>query len=282
MIAKKDIRLAFDRAATSYDEAAVLQHEIAHRLDEHLDFVRIKPKVILDLGAGTGHCTQLLKKRYPRAQLIALDISEKMLQKIHPKGWLHKETRVCADVEQLPFAAKSVDLIFSNLALAWSSELPAAIEEIHRVLRPGGLFLFSTLGPETLKELRLSWREVNQDVHVHPFIDMHNIGDLLLHTTFADPVMEMEFLILTYNDINKLFHDLKATGFHNIDSLRTKNLLGKNQFQNFLKAYETFRHDDGILPATFEIIYGHAWGSEKSESDLPNEVVIPIANIKRK
>lgn len=277
-ILKSDIRRSFDKAANSYDDAAFLQREVADRLLERLDYVRIQPKLILDLGAGTGYATQQLERRYKKAKVIAFDLAANMLLKSkQPSRWFDRKRYICGDVEKLPFQDQAFDFIYSNLMLHWCHDMPAAIKEIRRVLKPNGLFLFSTLGPDTLFELRESWASIDNKPHVHSFIDMHLVGDCLQATQFSEPVMDMEFITLTYNDIKKILLDLKDLGTHNIDSNRLKGLTGKNKFDQFVKAYEQFRNAEGFIPITYEVIYGLGWGSAKVPQN--QEINIPITSI---
>ncbi|HEX7559786.1 MAG TPA: methyltransferase domain-containing protein, partial [Usitatibacter sp.] len=164
---------------------------------------------------------------------------------------------VCADAERLPLAHGSVDFVFSNLALQWCRP-EAAFAEAARVLPTGGLFMFSTLGPDTLKELRAAFSAVDGASHVHGFVDMHDLGDTLVHCGFAEPVMEMEVLTLEYASLGDLARDLKSTGAHNALPRRSPGLVAPRRWKRVVEAYEGRRRDDA-LPATYEIIYGHAW-----------------------
>jgi len=261
---KRLYRHAFHRAAETYDEAAVLQKEVAGRLLERLDYVRLQPQQILDLGSGTGFCATALARRYKTARVIALDIAPGMLQQARKKLsrleklFGNRQRFVCADADYLPLKDRSLDLVVSNLTLQWCPNLDQTFAEIRRVLKPDGLFMFSTLGPDTLKELRQSWKTVDRNAHVHTFIDMHDVGDALLRAQFADPVMDMETITLTYKDASKLMQDLKSLGAHNASAARTKGLTGRHRLQSMLAAYEKFRRD-GVLPATYEVVYGQAW-----------------------
>lgn len=262
------VRQSFDRAAERYDQFAVLQKEVCERLQEKLDVVKISPQMILDAGTGTGSAIPSLFSRYKKAQVVALDLSENMLEKTIAHGsFLRAPHRVCADVECLPFADDSFDLVFSSLSLQWCNDLNAAFLEAKRVLKPGGLFVFSTFGPDTLKELRQSWATVSADAHVNQFVDMHDIGDALLHDGFAEPVMEAEILTVTYDTVEELMHDLKAIGANVTASGSTvkKGLSGKSVLRAVRERYETFRQQ-GVLPASYEIIYGHAWKPESLSS----------------
>ena len=263
---KRQVRRSFERAAQTYDEAAVLQHEVCRRMDERLDLIKLQPAVILDAGCGTGNAQPALRARYPQARVVALDMALTMLQQARNRtstSWLKSLFKqppagVCADIEQLPLASGSVDLVWSNLALQWMNDPEKAFAEFHRVLAPGGLLMFSTFGPDTLKELRTAYSGVDQHTHVSRFIDLHDIGDLLVSRGFGDPVMDMEPFTLTYSDVRALMHDLKAIGAHNVTAERPPGLTGRARLAAVTEAYEPLRRD-GKLPATFEVVYGHAW-----------------------
>lgn len=247
------IRRAFGRAATTYAEHAVLQAEVGERLRERLDeapdFV---PARMLDVGCGPGGGSRALSARYPQAQIIALDLALPMLAEAGRKMFL-----LCADAQALPLADASVDLVHSNLCLQWCEDPGLALAEFRRVLRPGGHLLFSTFGPDTLKELRAAFAKVDNAPHVSRFIDMHDIGDALLVGGFRDPVLEREDFLLTYADAGTLMRELRAIGATNADAQRTRALTGKTHLQNVYAAYEEFRRD-GVLPATYEVVYAHA------------------------
>ncbi|RKZ64875.1 MAG: hypothetical protein DRQ44_08780 [Gammaproteobacteria bacterium] len=183
-------------------------------------------------------------------------------------GYFRSPHLVCADIEKLPFADESFDLIFSSLSMQWCNDLGAALLEAKRVLKPGGLSVFSTFGPDTLKELRHSWAQVDEANHVNHFIDMHDIGDALLQGGYAEPVMEAEIMTVTYDSVDAIMHDLKAIGANTTASTSSqgasnKGLMGKSVLQTVRRSYESFRRDD-VLPATYEIIYGHAWKAENA------------------
>ncbi len=276
---KRQVRRAFDRAASSYDQAAVLQHEICERMLSRLDYIKFVPDAVLDVGSGTGYGNSKLRLRYPDTQLLALDIALAMHFQARPnipgwKKWLpnfSKQTDyICGDVEQLPLTDNCVDLVWSNLALQWCNNLEQTFSEIHRVLRINGLFMFSTFGPDTLKELRQAFSHADDYHHVNRFIDMHDIGDLLVHNGFATPVMDMEYITLTYAEVIDVMRDLKAIGAHNVTKGRRRGLMGKNIWQQSIRQYETLRQA-GKLPATFEIIYGHAWKPQPRTSILTPE-----------
>ncbi len=264
-IDKRTMRRAFSRAASGYDASAVLQREVCKRMLERLDFIRLKPGRLLDAGSGTGWGGRQLSERYPDAEVISLDIAMGMLRAAGKSaGWWQKlfgarrQMAVCADVEALPLVPDCVEMIWSNLALQWCNDLPATFVELHRVLKAEGMVMFSTFGPDTLKELRKAFSGVDGNNHLNRFADMHDIGDMLVHAGFSEPVMDMEYITLTYDDLRGVLHDLKAIGAHNATEGRGKGLMGKAAFGRLLENYEKFRRD-GKLPATYEIVYGHAW-----------------------
>lgn len=256
---KTDVRRSFARAAASYDRAAILQREIADRLIDRLDWVKLAPARILDAGSGTGYCARALTRRYRAARVTGVDLAQPLALAAHRRrGWFSRSEFVCGDIERLPLASASFDLIVSNLSLQWC-DLDAAFAEMLRVLRPGGLLMFSSFGPDTLREIRAAWAQVDSAVHVHTFIDMHDVGDALMRAGFAEPVMDVERLTLTYADVDAALRELKAIGAHNAARTRTRGLTGKDRFRRFVAAYETQRRDDGRIPASYEVVYGHAW-----------------------
>jgi len=272
-IDKQQARLAFERAADTYDDAAVLQRQTGECMLERLDVVKLQPEVILDIGSGTGVATAALAKRYKKARIVALDFALPMLRHTRKRGsWLRRPACVCGDAEQLPFIDNSVDLIYSNAAIQWCTDLEGTFREFLRVLRPGGLLMFTTFGLDTLKELRQAWEAVDGHSHVSPFPDMHDIGDALIRARFADPVVDVDRLTLTYNDVSGLMRDLKMIGAHNVTTHRQRGLTGKGRMQAMINAYEAFR-SDGVLPASYEVVYGHAW-AEELHSSAKREVSI--------
>ncbi len=264
-IDKRQMRRAFSRAAKNYDATAVLQREVCTRMLERLDYIKLQPQRIMDVGSGTGWGTRQLVAKYPSAQMVSLDIAIGMLQAARgTSNWWQKifsqqkTAMLCADVEALPIASNSLDMVWSNLAVQWCNDLPATIGDLHRVLKVEGLLMFSTFGPDTLKELRQAFHGVDSHNHLNRFADMHDIGDMLSHGGFAEPVMDMEYLTLTYDDVRSVLHDLKAIGANNATAGRAQGLMGKHAFQSLVTNYEALRRD-GKLPATYEVIYGHAW-----------------------
>lgn len=259
-IDKARARRAFERAAPVYDAAALLQREIANRLLERLDYVRLEPRLVLDLGAGTGYAIAALQRRYRQARVIALDFAHGMLLQARRRGsWWRRPLCLCADAEHLPLADGTADLIVSNATFQWCNDLDTAFAECLRVLRPGGLLMFSTFGPDTLQELRRAWSRVDGHTHVSPFADMHDLGDTLLRARFADPVMDAERLTVTYETLHDLMADLKGIGARNATAARPRGLTGPRRLAAVQAAYECERQPDGRLPASFEVLYGIAW-----------------------
>ena len=253
------VRRAFARAAPTYDAHAALQDEVRQRLQERLDDATLAPARILDLGSGTGRGTAALRKRYPQAHTIALDLALPMLHAARRhQGWRRPFARVCGDAEALPVADASIDLLHSNLCLQWCGTLEAVFDGMRRVMRPQGMLLFSSFGPQTLHELRSAFAEVDAGAHVSRFLDIHQIGDALLAAGFRDPVLERDTLTLTYPDLRSLMHELRAIGATNADHQRSRSLTGKQHLQRVIEAYEPFR-TNGLLPATYEVVYAQAW-----------------------
>ncbi|MBE9610129.1 malonyl-ACP O-methyltransferase BioC [Chitinilyticum piscinae] len=272
---KKAVQAAFDRAAQSYDAAAVLQREVADRMLERLALMRIEPVRVLDAGCGTGYALPGLRQRFGSAELLALDLAPGMLRVVQQKqsgfrqlfGLLDRQKALplCGDIEALPLADASVDVIWSSLTLQWCNTPDRAFAEFRRVLRPGGLLLFATLGPDTLHELRTAFAGVDGYSHVNQFIDMHDLGDALGQQGFSGPVMDMEYLTLTYPDARAVMRDLKDIGAANHMHGRRSGMMGRAAWQRVVAQYEALRRD-GVLPCTYEVIYGHAWKTDAPAS----------------
>ncbi len=287
-IDKAFVRASFNRAANTYDAAAVLQKLVRDEMLSRLELVKIKPKAILDAGCGTGYGSFALQRHYKNAQVFSLDIALGMLQKTRlqqPYLWrlFGAENLICADIECLPIADNSVGMVWSNLALQWCNDLDVAFGEFARVLQPEGLVMFSTFGPDTLKELRAATQ--NGSTHVSRFIDMHDIGDALIRCGFSAPALDVESYTLTYDDVKAVMIDLKKIGAHNATAGRNRGLAGKGFMQNLTQNYEQFRtglkEEGGKLPATFEVIYGHAWYNGKPDKTDLADGFAPITFKKR-
>lgn len=275
------VRAAFERAAGEYDRVAVLQREVGERVLQRLDLVRLSPALVLDAGAGTGRCSAALARRYKGARVLALDIAHAMLMQARGHAaWFRKQAFVCADVERIPLVSAAAGLVFSNLMLQWCGDLDRVLQELHRVLEPGGLLMFSTFGPDTLRELRASWALVDDYNHVNAFMDMHDIGDALIRARFAGPVMDVERFTVTYAEVGQLLCELKSLGAHNVTAGRRRTLSGKGRLQALEQAYERFRDAQGRLPASFEVVYGHAWASGAPRHT--GEVHVPLSRVGRR
>lgn len=254
------IRRRAERTAPAYPEHRFLAEETAQRLLERLDYLRITPRRVLDLGGGND--LPALRARYPQAEAIAVDFAPARLAHLAPRpSWLSRLVRreptkgIVADAHALPLATGSVDFLWSNLLLHWLAEPLAALAEWQRVLAVGGTVFFATVGPDTLRELR----EVLGPTAVHPFLDMHDVGDLLMAAGFTDPVMDMQMLTLRYRDPARLWQDLRASGATNARRDRRRTLTGKVRWQRALAALEARREADGTIPITVELVFGHAW-----------------------
>jgi len=282
---KRWIRRSFDRASTTYDTAAVLQGEVREHLLSRLDSTNCSPRVVIDAGTGTGHASRELKRRFPNATVIAVDFAFGMLRAAaRQQSWRRRFLRLCADVERLPLADHSVDLILSNFMLPWSDP-DVVFKELRRVLAPQGTLSFTTLGPDTLRELRAAWlgaRPPYADAHtrVSLFIDMHDLGDSLVRAGFASPVLDVERYTLAYSDVRRLAADLKAVGARNATAGRPRGLTGPRKFAAMQAAYETYR-TDGRLPATYEVVFGRAFAPAKSTPGPPPPIHVPLDEIKR-
>ncbi len=249
-------RFRFERAASSYPKFSRLEEEVAARMLERLDYIRLEPHRVLD--AGSGPPRPGLRKRYPRALIVALDFALTMLPRrrwlagVLPRVFHPRTAAVCADLARLPLADASVDLVWSNMALHWLSDPLSAFREFRRVLSPNGLVMFSTLGPDSLGQLRAAAGERR----VHAFIDMHDLGDMLLAAGLAAPVMDMEMLTLEYPDAETLLRDLRGSGQTSARADRPRGLSGRAFAQRLRRAL-------GDKPAVrFELVYGHAWQGE--------------------
>jgi malonyl-CoA O-methyltransferase len=262
------VRRQFNRAAPRYDAADVLARATAEQMLARLEGIVHTPAHVLDVGCASGRDLAALAQRYPEARLSGLDLAESLVGRIARPGGLvarmlrrgPRIDRVVGHAAALPFAPARFDMVWSNLMLNWLADPAPALAEMHRVMRVGGMLMFATLGPDTLKELRAALG-AHGDAHVHPFIDMHDIGDALVRAGFGDPVMDMDTLTLTYSDFDGLLADLRDSGSANAADHRARGLGQRGRWQSARAAYEQFRND-GRLPATFEIVFGHAWKPE--------------------
>lgn len=270
---RQQVGRRFARVAATYPEGDFFAREIDRRMQERLDFVNLAPKRILDLGCSRGGSFSGLMARYPTAELIGLDVAPAMLAagRTPRAGWQRwlgigknaEPMRLAADASNLPLKSRSTAMVWSNLLLHWLDDPIPALAEAHRVLEIGGLLMFSTLGPDTLKELRTAFADGY--AHTQRFADMHDLGDMLVGCGFADPVMDMEVITLTYDDLDAMFAELRAAGSSCAMKARRHGMTGRKSWESGKAAYEAMRKD-GKLPATFEVIYGHAWKAEPKKT----------------
>jgi len=273
-IDKRKARRSFDQASGSYDQVAQLQVEMGDRMLDRLNYIRVEPKTILDMGSGTGVLADRLSREYRKSKVIAADFAHSMLQQTRKRGSMLRKLRcVCADAELLPLADDSVDLVVSNAMLQWCNKPDVVFQEWMRILKPGGLLMFTTFGPETLRELRQAWAEIDRLPHVNQFTDMHEIGDSLMGGGWEGAVMDIDRFDLNYKDVHGLLRDIKGLGAGNADTGRHKGLTGKSRMQAMYDAYEQFRRE-GNLPAHYEVINGHAWAP--SQKQVGKATAIPL------
>jgi len=252
------VRRAFERAAAGYGKHDVLQRAVREEILERLEWIRFEPEALLDLGSGPGDLARALRVRYPRALNVALDWSWGMLAEGRRRGG---DVRFLgADAGALPFPPASFDIVVSTLLLQWIDDLPRVLAEVRRVLRPRGAFLFATLGPDTLIELRRLFARVDEDEHVLPFRDMHVVGDLLVQAGFSEPVLDVGRFEILYPDLRALIGGLRGLGATNHRRDRARRPPGgRGYWARLEEAAEAERRPEGGIPATFEVIYGLAW-----------------------
>lgn len=268
-IDKSRVRKQFNSAAGTYENFDFLQQEVSNRLFDRLQDILVSPRLILDLGSGTGRAGDLLEKSFKKSKVINLDIAEDMLIRARDKkkySIFRRQRFLCGDIEAIPLKPNIADLVYSNLAIQWCPNLRLAFRAVKDVLKPGTIFIFSTLGPDTLRELREVFSTYSDMPHVNTFLDMHDVGDILSSSGFSDPVIESEEITVNYDSAAGLLRDLKGIGASNADSERRKSLTGPTRMRKILKEYEKYRCNDKI-PATYEVILGHAWAvkSEKNK-----------------
>ena len=257
---KHSVKKFFNRAAKSYDNAAILQEEVLNRLIQRLDYIRHQPATIVDVGCGTGKSLRGLRRVYPRARITATDLAFDMLSQARSKyRFTEKKRLVAADMEALPFAPAAFDLVFSSLALQWVNDLRATLAEFARIARPGGLIMFSSFGPGTLQELARSWQALDPHPHVHRFVDMHDLGDAMLATGFSQPVVDAETIRMEYGEFRALLDDLRNIGASNADVGRRRGLMTPSQLRRLEQLYKEQGFEDGKFFASYEVVYGHAW-----------------------
>lgn len=261
-----DVRRRFDRAARSFDTADFVHSVTRDGLFARLQPVVIDAHVVVDLGCATGSATRRLAQRFRGAKIMAVDLSRHMLEACRAKqGWFSKVRAIQADASALPFADRSIDIVFANLMLPWADDPVKLAEEMSRVLRQDGLFVFATLGPDSLLELRDAWADVDEYQHVNRFLDMHDIGDSLVRAGLRDPVLDVDRLTVTYDTAAMLFRDLTASGARNALANRNHSLVGKGRLDAVRKHLERSGPGDTIS-LNLELVYGHCWGSGSHRS----------------
>lgn len=277
---RRHVRRRFDRAAESFDDADFVHAVTRHGILARLQPLRLRAEAILDLGAGTGSATPLLKQRFSRARVVSVDLSRNMLRRCaaRRRRW-SRPREVQADATQLPFADGSFDVVFANLLLPWVDEPSRVFAEIARALRQGGVFAFASLGPDSLATLRRAWKSVDDDTHVIPFPDMHDVGDALLQAGLADPVLDVDRLNVRYDEANALFRDLTLSGSRNALGERRKTLTGKDRFARMIDALVGQEKGAGI-EVEMELVYGHCWG--RGARPRPGDVRIDATTIPRR
>lgn len=292
----RQVGRAFSRAAAHYDEAAALQREVAERLAESLPYYEEKalgartPQVVLDVGCGTGFSTALLQARWPKAQVVGVDLAPGMARQARERlskrrgllDFSRKPAIVCADAARLPLREGSVDVLFSNLCLQWVEDLPAVFAGFRRVLKPDGLMLVSTFGLQTLVELREAFAAADDAPHVSPFIDIAGFGDALIAAGFRDPVLDRDLFRLGHDDLASIMRELRTLGATNAASTRRRALTGRARFERAREAYDAMRDANGRLPVTWEVIYAQAWGPAVGapiRMGGVDEVRVPVSQI---
>ena len=277
-----EICKAFNDHASQYEKVAIVQHEIGERLFERLQYLNINPRYILDLGCGPGVFSKRLKKYYPDASVIGFDIACGMLLQAKAKqGWWKKWPLVAGDMLAMPFTTGLFDLVFTNQVIHWSASLARLMSEISRVMNRDGCLMFSTLGPDTFRELRPISLGVDTHAHANDFVDMHDIGDCLLAEHFIDPVVDMEVLTAHYSTLPQLLHALKAQGVRNINSARNPGLTGKQSWRCFEQTVSKHRTEQGKYPLTYEVVYGHAWKGELRHTTEGTETMVSVAQLRK-
>lgn len=274
------IRRHAGKASAGYDDAAVLAGELCAQMLRRLDWIAFSPEAILDLGCGTGAGAVALASRWPDSRVVGLDASPEMLREARSRAVHARIEWLLAEAEDVPLPDAAFDLVFSNLMLPWCEDLDTVFAEVARLLRPRGLFTFTTYGPDTLVELRMAWRAADGGDHVHPFTDMHDLGDGLVRAGLSEPVLDVSRYTLTYPDANALMRDLKAIGAQNAAGARPRGLTGRRRIAAMAAAYEPFR-SEGVLPATFEAVFGQAWGALE-RGGRAGEFAFPVSEIGRR
>ena len=275
-----DVQQRFDRAAPDFDRADFVHRVAFAELLERLAPMRAAPERILDLGCATGSASKPLRRRFRGSTVVGMDASHAMLRhNVQKKSLFAKQTFLQGDARSIPLKDGSVDLVIANMLLPWIDDLPACLAEISRVTRKDGLFAFATLGPDSLSELRTAWRSIDEEWHVNAFPDMHNVGDALMRAGLRDPVLDVDYLTVTYRDTAALYRDLTRAGGRNCLTGRKKTLTGKRRFRAMDQALAGLMQE-GVLSLTLELVYGHAFGGGPRQTQ--GEFLVDPARITRR
>lgn len=279
---RRALTRSFDRAGAHYDQAARLQRQVRIELLERLQYFALTPRWILDLGAGTCQAAPALQQRFKSARVLSVDIAAGMLRSAPRRRWPRRRwLRVCADANALPLPDHSIELVFSNLMLQWCDRPQLVFSEVARVLKPGGLFVFTSFGPDTLRELRSAWEAADRGPHVSLFADMPLLGEAMMHAGLVEPVMDIEQHRLYYPEVKSLMYELKRIGARNAASQRARGLTGRARMHNMIAAYEQQRAPPG-LPASYEVIFGAAFGGARAATAAASgDYLVPVSALRR-
>ena len=270
---KKRIQQAFNTKASSYDEYSVAQREVGRRMIERLGLLKFKPLNILDLGSGTGYLAELLLSKFPTSNITCLDLAENMLLECREKN--PNLNLIISDIENIPFRPASFDLIISSFTLHWCEEIEKIFHDAQKSLKDDGIFMFTTVGPNTLRELQEAYTYIDVEQHVNSFTDMHMYGDSLLKCGFDDPVMDVEEIIVEYSSFKGVLNSLKKTGANTVIG-QEPSYISKKSYMELSNAYPK-NNDNGKFPVTYEMIYGMSW--KRIKKNIDNTGVIPIKKI---
>jgi len=269
------VKQRFDRVAEHYDANAFIMEDIVGRLMSRLSFIKLEPKHCVDLGCGTGIVSKALQNQFPNAKVTGVDFSQAMIEQYRKKQALPAHL---TSAQALPFPDNSIDLIVSNIMLPWCDDLSLVFKEAKRVLRPDGVLLFSTFGPDTFCELRQAWAGVDERAHVQVFLDMHDVGDALLKSGFADPVMDVERVTLKYKTLDVMLKEIKAMGLSNLLQNRFRGLTGKSVWKQF---ENHFLHDSaGKLDLSLELVFAYAIKNDEIKNN-PEEQTFSLDALRR-
>lgn len=279
-VTARHVRRRFDRASPTFDDADFVHRHAAHGIYERMSPMLVNVRTILDAGAATGGATRELARRFRGSRIIGLDHSLEMLRVARKKrSRFARVSELQADACALPLKSGCVDLVFANMLLPWIGDVDRLFAEINRVLRKDGLFVFSAPGPDSLMELRRAWATVDPGEHVHAFMDMHDVGDALIKGRMREPVLDVDYLTVTYRDADALIDDLTRAGARNSLAGRRPTLTGKRRFEQMRRALDSFCAG-GALRCRLELVFGHAWGS--GPAPAPGEFHIDPGRIGRR